>query len=363
MSVIKRDGSKHWYIQFQFRGKTYIRSSKTTNKRVAEQMEHEWKAKLHAEQLLGQKARIRVRDALTEFCEAKKGTPNHANLVLHTRTLHRLFDVNRYVDEITAHDLERLKRDRLSEGVSESTLRHTFNLLRGSWKYVKKMGYQVSDVEFPRVKTPKHRLRYLTSEEEKRLLKELDPKREGKGLRRYPERTESVQQTLQDGYDLVVILLDTGARYSEIANVRWESINLTERTIALWRPKVQNESVLYMTDRVHRILERRHQERNTEYVFTNQAGGPRGYTSGAIRKAFRRAGLSDCSIHTLRHTHATRLIQNGMSIYEVKEILGHTDIKTTMRYAHLERRDVSSRARDVIDKLNRENGKPNLKVV
>jgi hypothetical protein len=40
----------------------------------------------------------------------------------------------------------------------------------------------------------------------------------------------------------------------------------------------------------------------------------------------------------------------------VKEILGHTDIKTTMRYAHLERRDVSSKARDVIDKLNKENG-------
>ncbi len=39
MSITKRDHSKHWYIQFQFRGKTYIRSSKTTDKRVAEQME------------------------------------------------------------------------------------------------------------------------------------------------------------------------------------------------------------------------------------------------------------------------------------------------------------------------------------
>jgi integrase len=48
---------------------------------------------------------------------------------------------------------------------------------------------------------------------------------------------------------------------------------------------------------------------------------------------------------------------------EVKQILGHTGIKTTMRYAHLERRDVSSRAKDVIDKLNNENGKSNLKVV
>ena len=72
----------------------------------------------------------------------------------------------------------------------------------------------------------------------------------------------------------------------------------------------------------------------------------------SIRKAIQRAGLRDCRIHTLRHTHAARLVQNGMSVYEVKEILGHTDIKTTLRYAHLEQREVSSKARDVIDRLN-----------
>jgi site-specific recombinase XerD len=54
----------------------------------------------------------------------------------------------------------------------------------------------------------------------------------------------------------------------------------------------------------------------------------------------------------LRHTHATRLIQNGLNLYEVKEILGHADIKTTMRYAHIEQAQVSLKARDVINKLN-----------
>ena len=54
----------------------------------------------------------------------------------------------------------------------------------------------------------------------------------------------------------------------------------------------------------------------------------------------------------VRHTHASRLIQNGMSVYEVREILGHSDIKTTMRYAHLEQKQVTSKARDVINRLN-----------
>ena len=48
MSIVKRGNSKHWYMQFQLNGKTYIRSSKTTNKKAAVQMEAEWRTQLHA---------------------------------------------------------------------------------------------------------------------------------------------------------------------------------------------------------------------------------------------------------------------------------------------------------------------------
>jgi len=107
-----------------------------------------------------------------------------------------------------------------------------------------------------------------------------------------------------------------------------------------------------MTDRVHDVLSRRQRERTSQYLFTNKQGKARNSHTLIFYKAFRRAGLSDCSAHTLRHTHATRLIQNGMSLYEVKEILGHADIQTTMRYAHIEQAHVSLKARDVINRLN-----------
>ena len=71
----------------------------------------------------------------------------------------------------------------------------------------------------------------------------------------------------------------------------------------------------------------------------------------------KRRWLPKDHIHTLRHTHASRLIQNGMSVYELWEVLGHTDIKTTMRYTHLEARKVTSRARDVINRLNQKETK------
>ena len=158
-----------------------------------------------------------------------------------------------------------------------------------------------------------------------------------------------------DAYDLAILLLDTGARYSEIARLEWKQVSLVERSINLWRPKVQNESVLFMTDRVYEALNRRSGERNQYiHVFQNKKGERRGYAGQSLRKALKRAGLSGFTIHTLRHTHATRLIKNGVSLYEVKEVLGHTDIKTTMRYAHLDRRDVLRRTRDVINQLNQE---------
>jgi len=155
-----------------------------------------------------------------------------------------------------------------------------------------------------------------------------------------------------DAYDLVILLLDTGARYSEVANIEWRRIDLAERTITLWRSKVENETVLYMTDLVIDVLSRRIATKTSPHVFNNRDGEARGYSTQSIRKAILRAGLHNCRVHTLRHTHASRLIQNGMTVYEVREILGHSDIKTTMRYAHLEQRQVTSKARDVINQLN-----------
>jgi len=66
----------------------------------------------------------------------------------------------------------------------------------------------------------------------------------------------------------------------------------------------------------------------------------------------------DLAIHQIgralaSYTLATRLVQNGMSIYEVQAILGHTDIKTTMRYAHLEQQQVAVNARDILAEIDR----------
>lgn len=235
---------------------------------------------------------------------------------------------------------------------SNQTIKHLLGVIRGTLIFAKRMGYQVSDIEFPKMKVDKGRLRYLSFDEEKRLLIAIDPRREVKGLAKYEDRHQLLKSEMNDMYDFLVILLDTGARHGEIRTLEWSRIDLNEKVISLWRPKVRNESIIFMTDRVFDILQRRKLESVGPYVFTDRSGGPKRYSPASIRKAFDRAGLPGCTAHTLRHTHASRLIQNGLNIYEVKEMLGHSDIKTTLRYAHIEQRSVSKKAREVINNLN-----------
>jgi integrase len=352
MSIIKRGNSKFLYMHFQFDGQIYIRSTRTTNKKIAEQMEIEFKAKLHSQLYQGRKQRITLADAFALYKASKVGIASYRNLIAHETVLSRLLPMKKHMDELTSHDLERFKQDRIAEGVGAEIIKYGLLLIQGTCHFAQKMGYQVSTLEFPSVQIPKAPLRYLSEQEEFRLLRELTPDREGSGLKPMSERSEELKRMMQDSFDLVILLLDTGARYSEIANIEWVRIDLAAKEIHLWRSKVQNETILYMSDRVFDVLARRAANMTSRYVFNNSDGESRGYCTQAIRKAIRRAGIQNCRVHTLRHTHASRLIQNGMTVYEVKEILGHSDIKTTLRYSHLESRQVTAKARDVINRLN-----------
>ena len=196
------------------------------------------------------------------------------------------------------------------------------------------------DVQVERVKPSKHRLRYLSVEEEAQLLSCVDPRREIDGLPSYEQRSPLRNKLMQDQHDFILALIETGARFGEIASLEWSSIDFDRNELRLWRPKVQNESVLKLSSRLGEMLRRRALTRDVsiKYVFHTKDGRPKAHSSSTMRKIFNRAGLPDCSYHTLRHTFASQLVQKGVSILEVREFLGHTDIKTTMRYAHLAER-------------------------
>jgi integrase len=271
--------------------------------------------------------------------------------------------VNLLLHEIQTKHVERLVAKRKAEGDKPATIKHEIGLIRSTLREMQKLGYKTArDVVFPQLKTS-YRLRYLDANDEAALLRELDPQSTRNGVKSFDERTPEMRRNLQDNYDLVIMLLDTGCRYSEAANIPWSAINLDAGTVSIYRSKVSNEDVLYMTSRLRVVLSRRFSERQpgSRFVFENKSGKARGYAAQAIKKAMDRAGLNDpdmvsekggkVTMHTLRHSYASKLVKNGISLFEVSVLLGHSDSKMTQRYAHLAPNDASRKAVGLIDSL------------
>lgn len=352
MSVYKRGNSRYWYIQFRIDGKTYLRSSKTTDKRVAESLEGKWKNEVIRSEYLGERQRISFKDALQNLICSKRNFDSYKSFLIYQTMVLKYLSGSLYLDQVNTKEIYKFHGELRNRKYQPSTNRRLLNIIKQTIDMAKRMGYLVPDPEYPKISVKPTRFRYLSIEEEEKLLASLDPKRPITSQPPYERRRPEFNAHQQQHYDFIVMLLDTGARFSELATLEWSAIDLETKTINLWRPKVRNESILYMTDRVFNILNRKFITKSCRYLFTNTSGGPMSYIPKMWRRTFERAGLENATPHTLRHTLATRLVQSGLTIYEVKEILGHTDIKTTMRYSHLERVDAMKKARDVLNIIN-----------
>jgi integrase len=137
---------------------------------------------------------------------------------------------------------------------------------------------------------------------------------------------------------IVLFLLSTGARLNEALQARWSLIDVENR---VWRiPATNSKSgkmrAVPLNDAALEVLSRQDTEDEFEHVFINrQTGLP--YTT--IQKVWERlrkkAGLEHVRIHDLRHSYASMLVNSGRSLYEVQQILGHSNPKVTQRYSHL----------------------------
>jgi len=152
------------------------------------------------------------------------------------------------------------------------------------------------------------------------------------------------------------LILLTGVRLSELANLRWDDIDLENRHLIVqskdgFAPKsrkvryidLSNEAIEFFNDL----------SRNGKYIFCNGSGNKRykdpGDYTKRINAVLREAGLyqKGFGAHTLRHTYISMLCQAGVPITTVKELAGHADIQTTMKYIHL----TPGHRRSVVEKL------------
>lgn len=161
------------------------------------------------------------------------------------------------------------------------------------------------------------RERYLTQGEARRLMRELEKS----------ERPESAA---------IRLLLLTGARKSEILKARWEHIRLDLRLLIVPLSKSGKPRHIPLSDEAIMLIRAIPRQPGNPWLFPGHAPGkPLSDVYVFWNKLRRGLELADVRIHDLRHTFASFLVNAGHSLYEVQKLLGHSDPRTTMRYAHL----------------------------
>ena len=152
--------------------------------------------------------------------------------------------------------------------------------------------------------------------------------------------------------EIFTIAFYTGMRQGEVLNMKWKWVNFEKGIITVtnsnvYKTKSKKDRVIPMSKKVFWTLNHRiNYSRNTQpedYVFYRRSSLKlnENYVSKMFKDKVRKANIDErVHFHTLRHSFASMLVQRGVSLYVVKEILGHEDLSTTQIYSHLQQQNL-----------------------
>lgn len=223
--------------------------------------------------------------------------------------------IKRPPDEITEHDIKEFLAYKMSENLSNSSI----GLIRSALKFY------YSDIlgkNIVLVKTPRG----------DKTLPVVLSKKEIKDLL---EKTENVKHRL-----LIELLYSTGIRLSECVNLKYGDLDLNENIGWIRKGKGSKDRIFIISDIFKRDLISYRKERGFDqngFIFEvkGMKMSPRGI-QWAINVSARRAGIKkNVHVHTLRHSFATHLLENGVDIRKIQKLLGHMNLATTQIYTQV----------------------------
>ena len=222
------------------------------------------------------------------------------------------------VRDITEPVISRYHHQRIAE-VSVYTVSNELSVLRHALRIGRRRGYLVQIPDFAMPSKPEGRQRYLDADEIKRLL---------------PACATSKNPYLSA---IVQLALHLGLRKEELLSLTWERCDLSTGRVTVYKTKSGRPRGVPMNADVYRILVTLEPDpdKRVGFLFRRKNGARWGQIRTAFQGALERAEIKGFRFHDLRHTCGSWLAMNGATLVEIKEILGHADVKTTLRYAHL----------------------------
>ena len=240
------------------------------------------------------------------------------------------------LDEITADDVVGLVARMLQDGYAAGTsnraiviLRYLYNLVL-KWKVPGITANPTAGIEMG---SEVQRNRFLTREEAQALVAAI-----------------SVDEN-ETAANAILLLLLTGARRNEITQARWEHVLWNERKLFVPLSKSGKPRWIALSSAAIDLLTSLPRSDGNPFTFPSPVTGrPSPSLWFPWRRIRERAGLSDVRLHDLRHSFASFLVNEGVSLYVVQALLGHTNARTTQRYAHLVA-DTLAQATCIVDNI------------
>ena len=231
------------------------------------------------------------------------------------------------LNEITNFLIEEYKSFTLKKGLCNKTVNNHLTTLNTCLAYAVEWGELEIVPRIKRLKVPTHKFDFLTFDESETLI----------------------NMSYGVWKKMILFALHTGMRYGEIRAVRWQDINWDKKLIAvknafyrniLGSTKSNKERHIPISPTLYEILKSRKKARG--FIFADENG--KHLKENLPRCAFRRiiektelkkANGRKIGWHALRHTFASQLAMRGAPLSAIQQLLGHSDIQTTMKYAHL----------------------------
>lgn len=340
MGLYRQGSSTVWWMNYSFRGRQIRKSTGTTNKKVAESIYYKVKTQIaegaYLESIRGKNKTYAdvAQRYLKEVTPDKKPSTQRDDLA-HAKkfiTFFGKFYLNEITpDLITQYVLKRKKK------VGPSSVNRELAFLSASFNKAYKLWGWCKENPVSKIKRDKEtkRVKYFSETEFQEI---------------FNHSTEWVKP-------LVLLAKNTGLRKSNVVSLKWSEVNLNDRLIILDGAVMKNSHCLGvpLNSVAWDVIkdQRRNQKLHSSYVFCKDNGEP--YTGWGVYQAFKKAcikaKLPDFRFHDLRHDFCSKLVQSGVDLYTVKELVGHKDITTTQRYAHLSKAKLKD-AVAVLEKLS-----------